>query len=74
MAAMTEQYVIEIERDKRMLGALTLFLTYLFKPEAIEGSSVGVIVLDMYIFMNRGADNNGESLPGLYVCMKLAQI
>jgi hypothetical protein len=45
MAAMTKQYVIEIERDKRMLGALTLLLTYLFKLEAIEGSSIGLIVV-----------------------------
>ena len=74
MASMTEQYIIEIERDKRMLRALSLFLTYLFKPEAIEGSSVSVIVLYTHIFINRGADNNGEPLPGLYVYMKQAQI
>jgi hypothetical protein len=57
-----------------MFGALTLFLKYLLKPEAIEGSSIGVTVLYTHIFMNRGADNNEESLPGLYVYMKQVKI
>ena len=73
MAATTEQHIIEIERDKRMLGALTLFLTYPFEPEAIEGSSVGVIVLYTHIFMSRGVGHNEGSLPGPFVYMKQAQ-
>lgn len=70
MAAVTEQYIVEIEGSNQVLGALALLLTYLVKAEAIESFRVGMIVLHTIHHGLCGTDNDGGSLLGQFAYTK----
>jgi hypothetical protein len=70
MTAVTEQQIVQIERDERVLRTITLFLTHLFKAKAIERFSVCVIVLHTPISVNLGEGYDTRSLPDLHVYTK----
>jgi hypothetical protein len=70
MATVTEQQIVQIERDEQVLGTLTLFLTHPFKAKAIERFSIGVIVLYTLVSVNLCGGYDTRSLPDLYAYTK----
>jgi hypothetical protein len=70
MTTVTEQHIVQIERDEQVLRTLALFLTHFFKAKAIEHFSVGVIVLYTLVSVNFGGGYDTRSLPDLYAYTK----